>query len=457
MAKSKVHYVCSECGDSFLKWMGQCPSCKAWNSLKEFHEKSEKSDFSSLTVLHQSSGKLTGLGEINKEKNEKRLLLEHMPEFNRILGGGFIPGSVILLGGEPGVGKSTLLLEVCKSDKKIIYVTGEESREQIASRAFRLGVKNTDLYILQENSLDNILTLLRDEKCDLILIDSIQTVFPEISGSSGSITMIKEASRHLISFAKSKNITMIITGHVTKDGNIAGPKILEHSVDVVLYFESYQWGQYRFVKAVKNRYGSTGEIGIYEMTQDGLKEIPHNQSLVPIEETGGIGSIIFPQVEGSRVTPMEIQVLVTPSGFSNGRRIGENIDISRIHLIAAIIEKNYGYHLSEKDIFVRVRGGSHLNDAASDLALLIAMISSVLEIELPGGWAAAGEISLTGNIRYPSHSENRMKSMNQFGVKNLIWGKTSQKEKNKMSNELSPDFFAHVKDLMKNHQFIFLS
>lgn len=455
MAKNKTHYVCSECGDSFLKWMGQCPSCKTWNSLAEFNEK--VSDKTSMRSRGKIDNSLSKLSDIPREKKEERILVKHMPEFNRITGGGFVPGSVILLGGEPGVGKSTLLLELSSIDKTIIYVTGEESKEQVASRAARLGVNNPRLSILQENSLEHIINVLEEEKCDIILIDSIQTVFPE-TGSSGSISMVKEASRHLISLAKSKNATMIITGHVTKDGSIAGPKLLEHSVDVVLYFESYQWGQYRFVKAVKNRYGSTGEIAIYEMISTGLREIPQNQSLVPIEETGGVGSILFPQVEGSRVTPMEIQILVTPSGFSNGRRIGEGVDISRIHLIAAVLEKNFGYHLSEKDIFVRVRGGSHLNDPAGDLAIMIAMISSVLDISVPGGWAAAGEISLTGNIRFPSHSDSRIKSMEQFGVKNLIWGKQSRKEqKDKTARNLPSFLFAHVKEIIKNQRFVFLS
>ncbi len=451
MAKKKIEYVCTECGDTFIRWMGQCPTCKTWNSMKEMDVSTEDSG-----VRKSPPGQLKSISSIAMEESRKRMSLSPMVEFDRLLGGGAVPGSVILLGGEPGVGKSTLLLELARCGKKIVYVTGEESDRQIAERARRLGVDNPHLFILQENSLDTILSVLETDAADMIIIDSIQTVFPSGPSGSGFVSTIKEASRQLIDLAKRREIPMIITGHVTKDGQIAGPKLLEHSVDVVLYFESQNWGQYRFIKSVKNRYGSTGEIAIYEMTAAGLREIPSHVSLIPMEETGGIGSILFPQVEGSRVTLMEIQVLVTPAGYANGRRIGENIDVSRIHLIAAIIEKNYGYHLSEKDIFVRVRGGSRLEDSAADLALFVAMLSSVLDIPLPGAWAAAGEISLTGKIRYPSHDENRRHSLRQFGVNYFIWGKDPSGKAEKEMNKTGRVFYyEHVKNILENHQFSF--
>ena len=440
--KIKTSYLCSECGDSFVKWLGQCPSCKAWNSLSE-------NSFSDPVK-----------SVVSKKKPEVRQITEQskvssMPRFSsgikavdNLLGGGIMLGSVILLGGEPGIGKSTFLLSLITSNKKILYISGEESLEQIYERAKRVGALSDNLNIVQENYLEYIIELIQDTNPELVFIDSIQTIYTDNSRAfSGSISQIRESAQRFLEIAKQNNLPIILTGHITKEGQIAGPKVLEHAVDVVLYFESQNSDKYRFIRSTKNRFGSTGEIAIFEMTETGLKEKSSNETLLHLEEVGGIGSVLFPQVEGSRIVPLEIQALVTPTGFSNGRRIGESIDIARIHLIAAILEKYLEFKLSQCDIFVRVRGGMFLKDPSSDLALLLAMASSYLEKPIPSKFAAAGEISLTGKIRKSSHLEKRRKAIIDFHLSEVFWGgdlNFSQKENLKENSSSSIEKFLYL-------------
>lgn len=418
MAREKTIYRCVECNETFLKWMGQCSYCKAWNSLEEETE--------SLKPAKKNNGKKKAAVDVIKpEKNQPVLprLKTAFTELDTLLGDGIVPGSVVLLGGEPGVGKSTLLLGLLNDSIKSLYICGEESVEQVSARAARVNARTTNLKLVRETEVNSLIDLLQKEKPQLALVDSIQTIYEAGRGSyAGSVAQIRESAARLLEFAKNNNCAVIMTGHITKDGQIAGPRLLEHAVDVVLYFETHRWGQMRFIRAVKNRFGSTGEIAVFEMTETGLNQIEADKKLLSIEDVGGVGSVLFPQVEGSRVVPLEIQVLVTPTGFSNGRRIGENIEVSKIHLMAAILEKYMSYRLSQCDIFVRVHGGTSLHDPAADLALLAAMASSYLDIPFEGVTAAAGEISLTGKIRAGAHKQLRQKAVAAMQIDRVWWG-----------------------------------
>lgn len=407
--KEKISYLCSECGDSFAKWFGQCPSCKAWNSLTEnrFDVAAESPPAEKPLI----TGKAPVLASMQTG----------LRQFDAILGGGIMPGAVILLGGEPGIGKSTLLLEIMRSNAAV-YITGEESLTQVKARAERLNLRE-DLDIIQGNSLSQLLEYVKQKKASLVLLDSIQTAYTDQrSGFAGSPAQIREVTQRIIEFAKAHQVAFILAGHITKDGQIAGPKLLEHAVDTVIYFEQNQTTRYRFLRAVKNRFGATGDIAIFEMTATGFKEVHSADSLLPVQEIGGMGSCLFPQLEGTRVIPLEIQVLVTPTGFANGRRIGENIELSRIHLIAAILEKFCNLKLSQCDIFVRVNGGTALGEPAGDLALLCAMASSYLEKPLMKRRAVAGQVSLTGEIRSAGGLEERRRALMQWKIPQALWG-----------------------------------
>ncbi|MBS0618569.1 MAG: DNA repair protein RadA [Spirochaetes bacterium] len=408
---TKIDYLCSECGDTFPKWFGQCPSCKAWNSLSENRFGTGGVDSLSLnnTVIVAA--------------DKQALISSGMRQVDRLLGGGIMPGGVILIGGEPGIGKSTLLLELMRNTPAT-YVTGEESLQQVHARAERLGL-TADLDIIQGNNIKQILQYVLEKKTPIVFLDSIQTAYTDQrSGFAGSPTQIREATQQIIEFAKRQQVAFVLTGHITKDGQIAGPKLLEHAVDTVMYFEQNTTSRYRFLRAVKNRFGATGEAAILEMTPTGFIEVENADSLLPVQEIGGLGSCLFPQLEGTRVMPLEIQVLVTPTGFANGRRIGENIDLSRIHLIAAILEKFCGLKLSQCDVFVRVNGGTALVEPAGDLALLFAMASSYLERPLAKSRAVAGQVSLTGEIRTPGAIDERNRALAQWRVKKAVWGGT---------------------------------
>ncbi len=407
--KDKISYLCSECGDSFGKWFGQCPSCKAWNSLSE-------NRFADAAPSSAPEAKL-----ITAQGANEPLLKTGLKQFDQILGGGVMAGAVILIGGEPGIGKSTLLLEVLRSAPGV-YVTGEESLAQVHARAVRLGLKD-NLDIVQGNSLAQIFEYVTAKKAKLVLIDSIQTTYTDQrTGFAGSPAQIREVTQRIVEYAKAHQVAFLIAGHITKDGQIAGPKLLEHAVDTVIYFEQNPTSRYRFLRAVKNRFGATGDVAIFEMTATGFREIENADSLLPVQEIGGIGSCLFPQLEGTRVMPLEIQVLVTPTGFANGRRIGENIELSRIHLIAAILEKFCALKLSQCDIFVRVNGGTQLVEPAGDLALLFAMASSYLEKPLQKGRAVAGQVSLTGEIRAPGGLEERRRAVDAWRLSSAVWG-----------------------------------
>jgi DNA repair protein RadA/Sms len=407
--KGKISYLCTECGESFAKWSGQCPSCKTWNSLTE-------NRFGAV-----DAGGRTRAAIITESTDDRSTISTGLKQFDQILGGGLMPGAVVLLGGEPGIGKSTLLLEIMRS-APAVYVTGEESLQQVRSRAERLGLRG-DLDIIQGNSLPQVLKYVEEKKAGLVLLDSIQTAYTDDrSGFAGTPSQIRDATQRIIEFAKARQVAFVLAGHITKDGQIAGPKLLEHAVDTVIYFEQNQQTRYRFLRAVKNRFGATGDIAIFEMTATGFREVSSADSLIPVQEIGGIGSCLFPQLEGTRVVPLEIQVLVTPTGFANGRRIGENVELPRIHLIAAILEKFCSLKLSQCDIFVRANGGTQLSEGAGDLALLFAMASSYLEQPLPKRRAVAGQVSLTGEIRSPGGLDERRRALAGWRISRAVWG-----------------------------------
>ena len=439
MAKAKSKktvYRCSECGENFIAWMGQCPACKAWNTFEETTQGEVEK------TAHREN--LNFFSITKGFKDELIRIPTGIREMDNVLGGGLVRGSVVLLGGEPGIGKSTLLLAFGKSGKKVLYVSGEEGAGQILDRANRTGALYENVTLLQETKIERILSAIHEVKPEILLVDSIQTVNSENEKYiNGSVTQIRTSAAAFVELARSNNIPVVLTGHITKDGQIAGPKVLEHAVDVVLYFENQNFGQYRFIRSVKNRYGSTGEIAVFEMTREGLLEVPREKSLIHLDDTGGVGSILFPQVDGTRIMPVEVQVLATPASFSNGRRIGENIDISRIHMIAAILEKFLGYQMSQSDIFVRIHGGTFLKDSAGDLALLLAMASSYRNKQIPKKWAAAGELSLTGKMRLPTHFRERRKALTSLKVNQQIWaGDSNNLEIQTTSDE---KFFSDVK------------
>ncbi len=434
MAKSKVNFTCSECNENYIRWQGQCTSCENWNTLTEVNA-------SAFGGHHIQKSNVKNINDI-KEKNLIRYKT-NIASVDLLLGGGILVGSVILLSGEPGVGKSTLLLEIARSGISTLYISGEESSTQIYSRAKRLNVLLDSLDILSTNQWSIIEETLKTQKYKLIFIDSIQTIL-DTRISAGSIQQIRELTNRLLEFANQNQVSMIITGHITKEGQIAGPKQLEHAVDVVLYFENFHKEDFRILRAIKNRFGSTGEVAIFQMLPSKLKEVLPNENLIQLKEIGGIGSVLFLQVEGSRVIPLEIQVLVTPTNFSNGRRIGDQIEITRIHIVAAILEKFAGIRLSQTDIFVRIKGASLVKDPAIDLALLLAMASSYLNKEIYLA-AISGEITLTGKIRSPVKLKQRQETATALGVFHGIWGGSSSSHK----QEEKQLYFDEVQQIIK--------
>jgi len=425
VAVTKTIYVCSDCQAEFAKWQGQCLQCKKWNSLEEVNVSAKTKKNTSQKLDPQQTLETASVTQDSSIDVLTQRTYSQFTEFDRVLGGGFVAGSLILLGGEPGIGKSTLLLQVAQNfPGKIAYVSGEESKEQILSRMKRLNCEPKNLTLIQENSIDKIINWAGKNKPKLLLIDSIQSVHSDDSNAfTGSVSQIRESTQRIMEYCKKNSCIGIVTGHVTKDGQIAGPKLLEHAVDVVLYFELQRGFEgNRILRAQKNRFGSTGELAIFEMTAKGLISRSLSEIGELIMQSGGCGSLISLQKEGTQMLPLEIQALVTTTGYANGRRIGEGIEIAKIHMAAAILEKYLGYKMSQCDIYVRIYGNNYLKDSSCDLALITAMASSYREIDLPLGTMVLGEVSLTGNIRTPSFLAERLKAISQFKPKSIALG-----------------------------------
>lgn len=421
LSKRKTIYVCQECGYESLRWMGKCTNCNNWNSFVE-EVKQPKSN--KRTTLTEKTTKPVKINEVKTEKEPR--LTTAIKEFDRVLGGGIVPGSLVLIGGDPGIGKSTLLLqissEIARKPAPVLYVSGEESTEQTKLRADRLHIKEDMLYILAETNLYSITHYITEMKPAFVVIDSIQTIFKEeITSAPGSVSQVRECTMELMKVAKTNNIPIFIVGHVTKEGAIAGPRMLEHMVDVVLYFEGERHHTYRIIRSVKNRFGSTNEMGIFEMKEKGLEEVL-NPSEIFLEERshGASGSTVVASMEGTRPVLVEIQALISPSSFGNPRRMATGIDSNRVPLLMAVLEKRVGLLLQNQDAYIKVAGGVKLDEPAIDLAIAISIASSFRDQPTNPEDIFIGEVGLTGEVRRVSRIEQRVQEAAKLGFKRVI-------------------------------------
>ncbi len=423
MAKIKSVYVCSECGHESVKWYGKCPGCGEWNTFTEEVRETSRTGLPSVQKRAAPSAMPVKITEISTEDEER--YFTGSKELDRVLGGGIVKGSLVLLGGDPGIGKSTILLQVCShlgQVLKILYISGEESKRQIKLRASRLGVNCENLLVMTETDVEIIADQIQTEKPDLVMIDSIQTMnYKELSSSPGSVTQVRECTNILMRVSKSLDIPCIIVGHVNKDGAIAGPKVLEHIVDAVLYFEGDKQMSYRILRAVKNRYGSTNEIGVFQMGDSGLSEI-ENPSLMLLSgrPKNVSGTCVACTIEGSRPILAEIQGLVTNSGYGNARRMCTGFDYNRMSMLLAVLEKRCGYFFSSMDAYINVIGGLRLDEPAVDLAVSMALVSSLKDIVVPEDVLAFGEVGLTGEIRSVSRADMRVSEAARLGFRRCI-------------------------------------
>ena len=420
MAKTKTLFVCQDCGYETPRWMGKCPACNNWASLvEEVQEKGDKKK-GGLIVPDAKPLKLNEIIYTDEER-----LNTGIKELDRVLGGGIVKGSLVLVGGDPGIGKSTLLLQVSNSvklDGIVLYVSGEESIRQIKMRADRLGIKSESLMLVSENNLEAIESLIEQLKPELLIIDSIQTVYLEyISSAPGSVSQVREATSKLMHIAKKLNVATVIIGHVTKEGAIAGPRVLEHMVDAVLYFEGERNFSYRILRAIKNRFGSTNEIGMFEMKELGLEEIQDVSKVLLSERPGDTpGSVIVSSMEGTRPILVEIQALVSSTPFGMPRRTADGLDYNRIILLSAVLEKRLGLNLHNQDIYINVVGGIKLDEPAIDLGIIVAIVSSFRNTNTKPGMIMIGEVGLTGEVRAINNIEKRIIEAEKSGFRYCV-------------------------------------
>ena len=419
--KTKTIYLCSSCGDDHPKWNGQCPSCNEWGTLSEFKVSKDRK------IINQKSEKPIDLKSAYNTPQLERFLTK-INEIDRVLGGGILPGSIILLGGNPGIGKSTLALQLLSKLKKIsLYVSAEESKDQVAMRADRLLIDSSHVHISSENNIDYILDQCVQLKPSLLIIDSIQTIYNDrLDALPGSVSQIRECGQQFLQFAKQNNTSILIIGHVTKEGTIAGPKMLEHMVDTVLYLEGDDRQDHRILRSDKNRFGNTHEVGIFQMEVNGLLEVSNPSELFLSErQNKAPGSSIFPSVEGTRPILLEVQALVADSNFSTSQRNINGIDFKRLSMILAVLEKRLGLHLSKKDVFVNIVGGLKIEDPAIDLAVIGAIASSYKEKILNQAMSVFGEVGLGGEIRSVTKVENRINEAQSLGFSQIIIPKSN--------------------------------
>ncbi len=419
-SKSKTMYVCTQCSYESAKWFGQCPGCGEWNTMEETVVNPVSSKKRSVSL---DRGRAVVIDEIS-ETGEIRYDTG-ISEFNRVLGGGLVKGSLVLIGGDPGIGKSTILLQACKflSEKKsVLYVSGEESASQIKLRASRLGVMSKNLYVLCETDAEYISELIRTDKPDVVIVDSIQTMnIIDIQSSTGSVTQVRECTNLFMRTAKSLAIPIFIVGHVNKDGNIAGPKVLEHIVDTVLYFEGDKNMSYRILRAVKNRFGSTNEIGVFTMNDTGLEEVPNpSKMLLEGRPKNTSGTCVMCVMEGSRPILAEVQALVTATGFGTPRRMTNGYDFNRMAMLIAVLEKRCGYYFANTDCYLNIIGGLKIDEPASDLSVVLALVSSLKDMILKDDVIAFGEIGLAGEIRGVSNAQQRVNEAVRMGFRKII-------------------------------------
>jgi DNA repair protein RadA/Sms len=425
MAKQKIKYVCSNCGYESLRWIGKCPECDNWNTfVEEIIE----------TAKHQKvqyDGKVT-LYKINEiDAVEEDRIKTGINEFDRVLGGGLMPGSVVLLGGDPGIGKSTLAMQAASAiNEKVLYVTGEESERQVKIRASRLKIKSDNFYILPETDLNPIISAINSLNPALVIIDSIQTMYrSEYDNSPGTVTQIRECTSLLMGEAKKKHYSVLIIGHVTKEGVIAGPKLLEHIVDTVIQFEGESHHSYRILRSQKNRFGSTNEIGVFEMYEDGLIEVKNPSELFLSErEKETSGSVVTASLEGTRPILLEVQALVTPSNYGNPQRVATGFEQRRLSILLAVLEKRGGYRLSANNVFINMAGGVKIDEPAIDLAVCCSIVSSLLDRTSDNSSVIVGEVGLGGEIRTVSQIEKRIQEAERLGFKKIIIPRNNLKE-----------------------------
>lgn len=420
MAKNKTIFFCRECGFESSKWVGQCPGCKEWNTFVEESVNKNK------RTGGYSEDKRIGHKEEPKKLNELSLKEEEriqtkIMELDRVLGGGIVIGSLVLVGGDPGIGKSTLLLQMCRNliqrEKRVLYVSGEESLKQIKMRAQRLQFYEGELLLLSETNLALIEEIIQEIKPQIVIIDSIQTMFKEeISAAPGSVSQVRETTGTLLRIAKGFSISIFIVGHVTKEGVVAGPRVLEHMVDTVLYFEGENYASYRILRAVKNRFGSTNEIGVFEMRKEGLIEVENpSEYMLKGRPEGEPGSVVSCSMEGTRPILIEVQALVCRTNFNMPRRTSTGTDYNRVNLLMAVIEKRFGFRLSECDAYINIAGGIKINEPSLDLAIIVAIISSYRNKELDSHMIIFGEVGLTGEVRAISMAEQRVAEAEKMG------------------------------------------
>jgi DNA repair protein RadA/Sms len=433
MSKTKTVFFCQHCGYESGKWLGKCPSCQQWNSfveevlIKGSDKNTQKNDWKDKD--HARSSKTVSLSEVVSQENERMLTSD--AEMNRVLGGGIVPGSLVLVAGEPGIGKSTLFLQngLQLTGKRVLYISGEESEQQIKMRAERLGLQNEDFYLLTETGTQAIFQEIKKLKPELVIVDSVQTLeSPYIESAAGSVSQIRECAAAFQRYAKETNTPVFLIGHITKDGSIAGPKILEHMVDTVLQFEGDRHYAYRILRTLKNRFGSTNELGIYEMTSNGMKNVTNPSEILITQKGENLSGIaIAATMEGLRPLLVEVQALVTQSVYGTPQRTSTGFDLRRLQLLLAVLEKRGGFHFGVKDVFLNIAGGLKIEDPAIDLAVLCALLSSYDDLPLPARTCFVGEVGLSGEIRAVNRIEQRVAEAEKLGFEKIFLSTYNQK------------------------------
>ncbi|MFD1850731.1 DNA repair protein RadA [Oceanobacillus bengalensis] len=429
MVKRKTKFTCQECGYESAKWMGKCPGCNNWNTLVEELEVSKGRGQHIFKGVSQNGSKPVKITGIESQKEPR--IPTSLKEFNRVLGGGIVPGSLVLVGGDPGIGKSTLLLQIsaqlAEKEMPVLYISGEESPRQTKLRADRLGIHADSLYVLAETNLFDITSQIEQVRPAFVVIDSIQTIYKEeVTSAPGSVSQVRECTGELMRIAKTNNIPIFIVGHVTKEGSIAGPRLLEHMVDAVLYFEGERHHTYRILRGVKNRFGSTNEMGIFEMKEEGLREVLNPSEIFLEERTrGAAGSTVVASMEGTRPVLVEIQALISPTSFGNPRRMATGLDHNRVSLLMAVLEKRVGLMLQNQDAYLKVAGGVKLDEPAVDLAVAISIASSYRDRPTKPDDIFIGEVGLTGEIRRVSRIEQRIQEAAKLGFNRVICPKNN--------------------------------
>ncbi len=428
MAKAKKSiYFCQNCGHEESKWLGQCPMCREWNTFVEEKVTVSKGTAAKNTVRE---AEVVTLSSVSTDQEDR--MKTEIEELDRVLGGGVVPGSLVLVGGDPGIGKSTLLLQVCKrlsdQERKVLYISGEESLKQIKLRANRMGTFSDHLLLLCETNLETIRQVIERERPAVAVIDSIQTMYSEeVTAAPGSVSQVREATNTLMQIAKGLNITIFIVGHVTKEGTVAGPRVLEHMVDTVLYFEGDRHASYRILRGVKNRFGSTNEIGVFEMRETGLEEVPNpSEYMLNGRPEDASGSVVACSMEGTRPILMEIQALVCRSNFGMPRRTAAGTDYNRVNLLMAVLEKRVGLPLSNYDAYINIAGGIRMNEPAIDLGIVMAIVSSYKNQPISPGTIVFGEVGLSGEVRAVSMPEQRVAEARKLGFKTCIMPQVSK-------------------------------